>query len=388
MADVNNASRPVESRSPSGGYKDRPWIPRFWDGMNISAWFGLLARNRFRITPRRWGMALIVSLCSLLNSLLWLIQEALYGRKIAAIEIREEPLFIIGHWRSGTTLLHELLVQDPRHTFPTTYACFAPNHFALTGRALPPILNAIMPMQRPMDNMPVGWDRPQEDEFALCNMGLPSPYLSMAFPNEPPHDPEYLTFDGVPRPKLDEWKRRFLWFLKCVTMQRPGRIVLKSPPHTGRVKALLELFPKARFVHIVRDPIVLFASTVNLWKRLYRDQGLQTPHYRDLEDRVFDTLCRMYEAFERDRTLIPASQFCEVRYEQLVADPVGEMRRVYDELNLGEFDKALPGIEKYVASQADYQRNRYDIAPETRERIARRWAAFLTRYGYSPSAVG
>ncbi|MCR4413544.1 MAG: sulfotransferase, partial [Thermoguttaceae bacterium] len=315
-------------------------------------------------------------------------QEALYGRKIAATEIREEPLFIIGHWRSGTTLLHELLVQDPRHTFPTTYACFAPNHFVLTGRALPPVLNAIMPMQRPVDNMPVGWDRPQEDEFALCNMGLPSPYLSMAFPNEPPHDPEYLTFDGVSRAKLDEWKRRFLWFLKCVTIERPGRIILKSPPHTGRVRALLELFPKARFVHIVRDPIVLFASTMNLWKRLYRDQGLQTPHYRDLEDRVFDTLCRMYEAFERDRHLIPASQFCEVRYEQLVADPVGEMRRVYDELNLGEFDKALPGIEKYVASQADYQRNRYDIAPETRERIARRWAAFLTRYGYSPSAAG
>jgi hypothetical protein len=333
-------------------------------------------------------MAVIVSLCSLLNSLLWLIQEVLYGRKIVATEIRQEPLFIIGHWRSGTTLLHELLVQDPRHTFPTTYACFAPNHFVLTGRALPPILNAIMPMQRPVDNMPVGWDRPQEDEFALCNMGLPSPYLSMAFPNEPPHDPEYLTFDGVPRPKLDHWKRRFLWFLKCVTLQRPGRIVLKSPPHTGRVKALLELFPKARFVHIVRDPIVLFASTMNLWKRLYRDQGLQTPHYRDLEDRVFDTLCRMYEAFERDRDLIPPSQFCEVRYEQLVADPVGEMRRVYDELNLGEFDKALPSIEKYVASQADYQRNRYEIAPETRERIAQRWATFLDRYGYSSSSVG
>src|SRR5664279_234726 len=114
---------------PSGGYKDRPWIPRFWDGMNISAWFGLLVRNRFDITPRRWCMAVIITFLSLINYCFWALQEIFYGRRIRGTRIAEEPIFVIGHWRSGTTLLHELLVLDARHTYPDTYACFAANHF-------------------------------------------------------------------------------------------------------------------------------------------------------------------------------------------------------------------------------------------------------------------
>ena len=95
-----------------------------------------------------------------------------------------------------------------------------------------------------------------------------------------------------------------IWFLKCVTVRNPGRIVLKLPPHTCRIRVLLEMFPQAKFVHIVRDQYVVFPSTVNLWKRLYRDEGWQLPKYRGLDDHVFKTLTRMYEAFERDRELL------------------------------------------------------------------------------------
>ena len=139
------------------------------------------------------------------------------------------------------------------------------------------------------------------------------------------------------------WKRALLWFLKCLTLRNPKRIVLKSPPHTCRIRALLEMFPKAKFVHIVRDPYVIFPSTVNLWKRLYRDEGLQMPTGEGLEEHVFDTFTRMYEAFERDRDLIGPGQFCEVRYEELVADPMEQMRRVYEELELGDSSRSGRG---------------------------------------------
>ena len=99
--------------------------------------------------------------------------------------------------------------------------------------------------------------------------------------------------------------------------------MLKSPPHTSRLRVLLEMFPKAKFVHIVRDPYMLFPSTIHLWKRLYCDQGLQKPNFNGLEEHIFNTLTRMYNAFERDRHLIGPGQFCEVRYENLIADPVG-----------------------------------------------------------------
>jgi omega-hydroxy-beta-dihydromenaquinone-9 sulfotransferase len=375
--------RPTEPGGPKlGGYKDRPWFLRFWEGITFYPWLRLLVRNRFRGTPSRIAMAIFLLALGVMNWLLAIIQLVLWGRKITRTKIDRHPIFILGHWRAGTTWLHELMVLDPRHTFPTTYACFAPNHYLLSRNVLPRLVSAFMPTLRPMDNMPAGWDRPQEDEFALCNMGMPSPYLTMVFPNEPPQYPEYLTLRGVPAAALARWKRALLWFLQCVTLVNPRRIVLKSPPHTCRIKTLLELFPDARFVHIVRDPLVVFASTVNLWKRLYRYQGLQRPHYRDLEEQVFQTFRRMYEAFEQDRPLIPPTRFSEVRYEDLLVDPIAEMRRIYGELELGEFEKVLPALEKYAQGRADYQRNRYEIAPETRSKVARRWGDFMRKYGY------
>jgi len=372
-------------RKPStrtGGYKDKFWIPRFWDGMNVSAWCRVLSGHWFAIHPRRIGMALIVTSLSIFNSVMGFVQKIRYGRRIDETEIREHPIFIIGHWRSGTTMLHEYLVLDTRHSYADTYACFAANHFVLTGGVMPRMLRFLMPSRRPMDNMAAGWERPQEDEFALCNMGVPSPYLTIAFPNRPARDDEYLTLEDLAPRAVERWKRAFLWFLKCVTLKNPKRIVLKSPAHTCRIATLLELFPDARFVHIVRDPYVIFPSTITLWSRLYRNEGLQVPNCRNLEEHVFETFERMYETFERQRPLLNSDRFCEVRYEDLVEDPVGEMRRVYETLDLGEFDNVRPALEEHLAGLKGYRTNRYEIAPETRDEISRRWAPYIEKYGY------
>ena len=98
---------------------------------------------------------------------------------------------------------------------------------------------------------------------------------------------------------------------------------MKSPPHTFRIKILLEMFPKARFIHIVRNPLVIFPSTINLWKRLYRNDGLQVPTYEGLDEHVFTTFMRMYEVFQRDRGLIPPGSCAKCAYEDLVAQPMG-----------------------------------------------------------------
>jgi omega-hydroxy-beta-dihydromenaquinone-9 sulfotransferase len=369
-----------------GGYKDRPWYFRFWNGMPWSAWIPLMVRNRCQVGPRRIGMVFLMVTSATVNSVYGLLQGLFLGRRIARTSIDKHPIFIIGHWRTGTTMLHELLVLDPRHTFPDNYACFAPAHFLFSRSFLAPMIRRLFPNQRPMDNMAMTWDRPQEDEFAMCNLGARSPYLTMAFPNRPPQDQEYLTLENVPPAALAAWKRTFLWFLKCVTVRQPKRIVLKSPPHTCRIRVLLELFPDARFVHIVRDPFVVFPSTVTLWKRLYKDEGFQTPRNEGLDEHVFSTLLRMYEAYERDRALVPPRRLCEVRYEDLVADPVGQLRRVYDELELGEFDAVLPALKQYAEDRSDYKRNRYEIAPELRDEISRRWNSYIARYGYGPAA--
>jgi omega-hydroxy-beta-dihydromenaquinone-9 sulfotransferase len=386
METDNRDKSPRQQEKPSQppiGYKDRPWIPRFWDGMVALGWYPLLWRNRFRVSPRRWFMAFLISVFSLMDLLLWLVQTVVYGRKIVKTQIQGDPIFVIGHWRSGTTLLHELLVLDPRHTFPSTYDCFGASHFLVSAWFFRPLLWFVMPKNRPVDNMAAGWDCPQEDEFALCNLGIPSPYLTIAFPNHPPQYQEYFTLDEVTPAARQRWQDALRWFLKCVTVRKPRRIVLKSPPHTCRIKTLLEMFPNARFVHIIRNPYVIFPSTMNLWKRLYRDEGLQTPRYEGLEEHVFATFQRMYAAFDRDRPLIPPGRFAEVPYEDLVRQPLVEMRRVYDELQLGEFERARPAIEDYFAAKAEYKTNKYETDPQLLAEIARRWGWFAERYGYS-----
>jgi len=290
-------------------------------------------------------------------------------------------VFIVGHWRSGTTLLHELLAQDPRHAYPTNYQCFAPHHFLLTEWWCKRIFGFLLPKQRPMDNMAVGWDRPQEDEFALCALGVPSPYWALGFFNRP-QCPEYLDVEGLPAGALHRWKRAVAHLVKLMTYRYGKRLIFKSPTHTARLGVLSEMFPRARFIHIVRDPDVLFPSTVNLWQKLCQTQHIQTPRFEGLEEFVFETFERMYAAFDRDRPRLPTSRLYEVRYEDLVRDPVGQLRAMYQQLELGDFEAARPGIEQYLADVKDYQTNRYEIAPELKAGIRRRWGVYVERYGY------
>lgn len=378
---MTTATAPTPSTGPATSSK-KEWAPRIWQGCNFLAWMRLLMRNRFAIELPFLYIAIIVTFVSALHSLLRWVQETFYGPRLRRTAIPEQPIFIIGHWRTGTTFLHELLILDRRHTYPTTYECFEPNHFLLTEGWMTRWLWFLMPSRRPMDNMRAGWDRPQEDEFALCMLGQPSPYLTIAFPNRPPQDEEYLDLVGVPAPALARWKHTYLHFLKELTLKDPRRLVLKSPTHTARIRVLLELFPDARFVHIVRDPYVVFPSTVNLWKSLYRAHGLQQPQFVGLEEHVFKTFIRLHERLEADRPLIPPGRFHELRYEDLVRDPVGQMQALYDELKLDGFEIYRPELEAYLEKVAGYERNRYELTEEQRAEITRRWGPIIRRQAY------
>lgn len=363
--------------------------PLFWHGMRLGSFFKLLARNRFNCSPREALTACTITPVAAFNSVWSAMQAATMNRRIERLELREAPLFVLGHWRSGTTLLHELLIRDPEHTFPTTYECFAPHHFLLTESWITPLTKWILPEKRPMDNVAAGWDRPQEDEFALCSLGVPSPYLTWAFPEHGPVYDEYLTLDELSAAQLVNWKRNFEFFVKSVAYRRNRRIVLKSPPHTARVRTLLDMYPDARFVHIVRDPLTLYPSSVRLWKSLCDVQSLQwrQAEYDWLEEYVLSTLVAMYTAFERDRELIPPNRLAEVRYEDLVRDPQQQLQSVYEQLELGDFSRLRSALGEFRRENRAYQTNRYKLPPEVEQKVRERWAMYFDRYGYSTSVV-
>lgn len=361
------------------------WSPRFWHGMCFSDWIRLWGGHCFKAHPARFGMGLILTAYTPFNSLLAWIQQLRHGRKLAETKIERPPVFIIGHWRSGTTLLHELMFLDERFGSPNTYQCFAPHHFLSTEWIIPKLLSKILPKQRPMDNMEMGWDKPQEDEFALLTLGAPTPYLRMAFPNDPPPYDEFLDMDGVAPADLARFERLLLHFVTMLTYHSGGKqILLKSPPHTGRVAVLAKLFPGAKFVHISRNPYSLFSSTERLWDALDEAQGFTYPKDRDGSRReyVFHCLERMYKGFESQRSQLEPNQICDIQYERLVADPTAELARVYQELELGDFEAVRPRIVETLAARKDYRPNVHQLDDELKATIRRRWADYFERYGY------
>lgn len=364
------------------------WAARFWHGMPAEVWLPLLARYAPTIRPTAWGLAGTVSLASLFNSAMKAVQGVLLNRRVADTQLVGDPVFIVGHWRSGTTLLHELLVLDEQFTSPSTYQCFAPNHFLISEWWVTRLLSFLLPAQRPMDNMVMGWTRPQEDEFALCNMGIPSPYLQLAFPRDRDRHLEYLDFAGVSPVDAERWRAGLRRFLQLVTYGTPKRLVLKSPPHLGRVGLLLDMFPGARFVHIVRDPCAVYSSTVKLWNTLHESQAFQNPPADGWDEYIFGCFERMYAQFERDREHLSPSQLCEVRYEDLVREPVPQMQAIYEQLELGDFEAARPKLLAYFDDTRDYRTNQHRIDPELRERIYERWGRYMQRFGYCQEPIG
>jgi hypothetical protein len=367
--------------------KKPEWTPRMWEGCDFFAWLKLLFRNRFAVHPRHWYIAIIITFMSFNNTLLRLVQDAIFGRGIRKTRIDQPPIFLVGHWRTGTTLLHELMIRDERFGYATTFECMEPNHFLLTEAFFTRWLNFLAPSSRPMDNMKAGFDRPQEDEFAMCMFGVGSPYLTIAFPNRPPQCQEFLDLEDVPSAGLRRWKRAFKTFLRKITYKAGKRLVLKSPPHTARIKTLKDMFPGAIFIHIVRDPYVVFPSTVNLWRTLYKTHGLQTPNYHGLEELVLQTYVRMYEKLEEGKKLLGHDRFYELRYEDLIKDPEAEMKKIYDHFQLGGFETYLPRLREYLASIKGYETNKYEVTPEQRSAIASRWGDVIRRYGYETVAV-
>ena len=130
------------------------------------------------------------SICRLL-SVLTPIQERRYRRLLADKPLQHDPLFILGHWRSGTTFVHNIFAQDHHFGHTTTYQTVFP-HLMMFGQPFFKfMMNVFIPNHRPTDGMELTPDTPQEEEFALNNT---MPYSYYNFCDAPDKDSSYNWF--------------------------------------------------------------------------------------------------------------------------------------------------------------------------------------------------
>jgi len=347
--------------------------------LSLGAWRRLVRRIDANSTRLDWQTRLAYWLSGASHSLLTRIQHASHADKIKTA-VPAPPLFLLGFWRSGTTFLHELFCCDARFGFASTYACLNPSHFLLTEEWMRE--RAAQPTRRPMDSMRYSWVSPQEDEFALLSLGAPSAYEALIVPSLMRDARSLLDLRHRSREEQNRWGGALRYFIQLLTVQQGKTIVLKSPPHGFRLPVLPSLFPLARYVVIERNPYEVFASNLKLWHTLLDIYSVESISPDEIEAFVLAAYVLHEDAIAEGVRQVDPRLIARVRYEELVADPVGRMARLYDELELEDFEAVRPPLEHYVASVADHTRNHFRLSPAEKQRVDAVWGMLIQDKGY------
>lgn len=352
-------------------------------GLTLDAWWRLLQRNR--ISPAYWHRAAFITLATAMNSI-QLRQERKFDDAVRATELKGPPLFILGHWRSGTTHLHNLISQDTTNfAFANTYQVLNPLTFLYSEEVNSQRFGWLVSKKRLMDDVALSFSTPQEDEFALCLMTLCSPYMGNCFPQLERHYNRYISFEGVPQDEVQAWKQSLLWFCKKLTLKHGRPLVLKSPPHTARIRLLLELFPDARFVHIHRHPHAIFRSMHHYRDTAFWHNYLQVPDLDATDDLIVERYRSLYDAYFAQRDLIPPGRFHELSFADLEQDPVGQLKELYRVLAIPDFATFEPMLKRYLGTLKSYRKNAFrPLEGPLREPLAHAWAREFAVWGYEP----
>jgi len=345
-------------------------------------WIRLLTKNG-GVDRGYYTRAAFITIMSVGTAPVRLLYRFRYARRVAQTSVPHPPVFIIGHWRSGTTYLHELLSQDPQFCHVSLWTTLLPDSFLIL-EPMKGFLSRFLPKTRPMDAIEVAMDGPYEDEAALAVLCPWSFFHCLYFPRNA--EEQYLKaihFQGMTMEEKDQWKNAYLQLIKAVTYANQGRRLLsKNPPNTARITALLELFPEAKFIYMIRDPYLVYLSTRKMRRNVLEVMALQKSSEADLEQQVIDNYIRLTHHYLEEKARIPPGNLMELRYEDLVADPRGQIKRIYDTLKLPDLDQALPAIERYLAHKAEYKTNVYAIDPLVIQRVNECWGFTFDQWKY------
>lgn len=293
------------------------------------------------------------------------------------------PLFVIGHWRSGTTLLHNLLTKDPQFGCLTLSHCILTDAFLTAPNWLRRIMAQNLPEERVVDRVPLGADVPQEEEFATERMTPLSYNHCYLFPDKAEAIfRRSVLFETGDRDRL-RWEAIYDNILRRLSFEQGGKpLCLKNPPNTARIRSLLNLYPEAKFVHIIRDPEQVFRSTRKLWKTVTDLLGLR----RATREQMDQNFVLFYELtmrrFLEDRPRLSPTQLVEVRFEDLEQRPLETLRNIYDQLQIDGFAAAEPQFQTHLTGIGGYQKNQHTLRPEDARLLNDRWGFAFDAWGY------
>lgn len=322
------------------------------------------------------------AVCRLLSSLKTFEDRAY--RKIENQPLQEDPLFILGHWRSGTTFVHNVFACDKHFGYTTTYQTVFP-HLVLWGQPFfKKNMAMLMPDKRPTDNMELRPDLPQEEEFALSNMMPYTYYNFWFFPQRwMEYCDRFLTFEKITKEERAVFKEVFMRLVKVSLANTGGTQYLsKNPPHTGRVRTLVEMFPNAKFIYLKRNPYTVFESTRSFFTNTIKPLKLQDISDEQIVANIVEAYKRLYDRYEADKVCIPEGNLVEIKFEDFEKNAFDLTKDIYQRLNLKGFDEAEADIKKYLDKKKGYKKNKYQYAESTVKIVEENWNKALEEWDY------
>lgn len=364
------------------------YMAHYLTACRLDNWWRLLRENRFNIAKDKRLQFIYMLGAGILLTPFTVLESLLLAVPIRRHKIKKDPVFIIGHWRSGTTYLQNLMSRDRQFGWcdPVSTTTFCNSY--LLGSLLGKIQGKYLGDARPMDNMKYSLDLPMEDVFALNLISTHSIIHLLAFPNHYKHYLKESFTAELPEKAQKEWERSTMYVLKKISMRKGGRqLVLKSPDHTCHVWHLIRMFPKAKYINIHRDPYVTIMSTINMFhKQMEKIRLNDPPENLDevLEDAIVELFRHTYEELfnVQDSGELGIGTLVDVPYEELSKSPEDCLRRIYDALELDGFDDALPYFREHIDSVRRYVKNKFELSPQLRDKINANLGFYFKRYGY------
>lgn len=343
--------------------------------------------NQHVAKNKRMKFYLTKAICRLLSTCVPL-QNRKYRKKLQNVPLQHDPVFILGHWRSGTTFVHNIFAQDPRFGFTTTYQTVFPHYMMAMQWLFKPVMGWIMPNHRPTDNMELAPDLPQEEEFALQNMCPVTYYNFWMYPERmQEYCDRFLTMKKATPAEIDEFKTQFDKLVKISMWNsrrnvKDAQYLSKNPPHTGKVKTLVEMYPNAKFIYLIREPYTVFESSRSFFTQTIAPLELHSVPLEQMEQNILYGYKELHDAYQEQKKYIPEGNLFEVKFEEFEKDAMGITECIYREMNIPGWEEAKPFIQKYIESKKGYKKNKYQYEPRTIQMVNDAWGDILDQWGY------
>jgi hypothetical protein len=308
-------------------------------------------------------------------TLLAMIESTIHQRRIAATELAGPPLFILGHWRTGTTHIHNLLSRDPQFAYLSNFVAFATNTCIVARPLLQRVIRSATPVTRPMDGMSLDFALPQEEEYGLANLSSLSYYNQYSFPQlSPEYARRHIFFEGVPPKEIEVWKRWYDFLLRKTTYVTGNRpLLLKNPPNTARLSHLLDLYPDAKIIYMYRDPYEVYVSTLRMREAVCNMMRFQDYDAAAMSEHILDTYPRLIHRFFDDLPRVRPGHLVAIDYQDLKLRPLATVERVYATLGLNGFAANREHFSRYLDSVSEFQPMKYRADDAQRRLVEDRW---------------